>query len=652
MAKRSSTTSKRDQASERPTCVDIYCGAGGTTFGAMQAGLHVAYGLDRDASAVRTFARNHPEAYADCRDVASVTAQEILQLSGVDRVDYLLSGPNCQAVSQMGLFWRDDPRNLMFVHLARLLDEFIALGKTPQNVIIENVPSIAFTKNIRIVQDLVKFFLDRGYKCRADVVNFATWGLPQLRHRFILLATMSKEEPRLPAPVACLESGEGLVTTWDAISDLTVVEPVPHGKTTASDVPPTTAYQRTMRSADGVVHNHHEGRTADIDIERIKRVPPGGCWKDIPADLLPERFRKVRMTDYKTLYGRMLKGHPAYTIYSAYGNVTSGCFTHPEHDRPLTVREGCRLQGFPDTFVVTGSVASQYRQIGNAVPAYAAKVLLEHWQAILRGEEPASVPMRLGADLLYAEPLRLPVLTPRYTRLGYGAGTYWPKGWGDEPTDLPKASNDYRISTDPVNYRRTRWRNRRDEQMTESLHQVVDLNWDEFLASLDLDVGAAVLLDGIDTSDSLPGSGKDLARQRFMQFLAPAGAAVSSLAGHTGRVTVHCDFGLTAGWLFKFLGYLIDEQKLSIRVRNADLTEETGPVDAKALVILTTSPVAQDERETLVLAHPFTGMNGFGRAGARPLPVPGAAIRATVIRLHPFPSIPSSPIGRDALDSP
>lgn len=627
---------------EAPVCIDIYCGAGGTTYGAMQAGLRVVYGLDIDPSAVRTFARNHPEAHADCRDVTSVTARDIIERTGITRLDYLLSGPNCQGVSQMGLFWSDDPRNLMFVHLARLLDEFIALGKKPLNVIVENVPSIAFKKNIRIVQDLVGFFLDRGYKCGADVVNFATWGLPQLRHRFVLIATLSGETPRLPAPVASLESGEGLVTAWDAISDLATLPPVRAGEIVGVSKATLTPYQALMRSTDAVIYNHHAGRTAEIDIERIKRIPPGGSWKDIPADLLPDRFRKVRMTDYKTLYGRLLKGHPSYTIYSAYGNVTSGCFTHPEQNRPLTVREGCRLQGFPDEFIVTGSVSSQYRQIGNAVPAFAARVLINHWERVLRGENPPSVPMRLNQALLSSAPIRLPVLTPRYTRLGYGTGTYWPKGWGEEPSDLPAASDDYRISTDPINYRRTLWRSRRDERMTESLHEVSSLDWREFLATIEQGAAAAVLLDGIDTSVSISGAGKDFARQRFMQFLAPAGAAVSFLATRRGQVIVHCDFGLTAAWLFKFLGYLRKRQKLSVRVLNEDTTEAVGPKNAKYEVILTTSNETPSGRSAFVLAHPFTGMNGFSSKGARAVPFPGSVIRATALSLHPFSSKPAA----------
>ena len=638
MRPRRTTIRSENETTDR-TCIDIYCGAGGTTFGAMQAGLHVAYGLDLDKSAIETFTRNHPSAYADYRDVAVVSASEILDLAQIDQVDYLLSGPNCQGVSQMGLFWKDDPRNLMFAHLARLVDEFVSLDKAPTNVVIENVPSIAFKKNVRIVQDLVRFFLDRGYRCAADVVNFATWGLPQLRHRFILIATRTEETPRLPAPVASLQTGEGLVTTWDAIGDLASLRPVPWGDATRSrKVHALTDYQRLMRGATGLVHNHHEGRTADIDIERIKRVPPGGCWKDIPADLLPERFRRVRMTDYKTLYGRMTKGHPSYTIYSAYGNVTSGCFTHPEHDRPLTVREGCRLQGFPDDFVVTGSVSSQYRQIGNAVPAFAAAVLIGHWERVLKGEQPESVSMRLDEALLFDnEPLKLPILTPRYRRIGYGTGTYWPKGWGAEPDDRPDSSMDYRISTEPVNYRRTMWRDRRDERMTESLGQVVGMDWGEFLRALSQRRQTVVLLDGIDVSASEAGAGSDLARQRFMMYLAPAGAAVSSLATARGGAVVHCDFGLTATWFHKFLGYLVKDQGASLRIAN-DAGEVVGDPASDCEIRLTTMSIRDSSSQTIVLAHPFTGMNGFDAEGSRPVPFPEKAVRATLLRGGPFES--------------
>ena len=122
------------------------------------------------------------------------------------------------------------------------------------------------------------------------------------------------------------------------------------------------AYQKSLAKNCPLVHNHHVGRTAPIDLARIRTVPQGGSWKDIPAELMPERFRKVRFTDYMTLYGRIREDHPAYTLSASFSNVTSGCFTHPREHRPFTVREGCRIQSFPDLFVVQGPIPSQYRR--------------------------------------------------------------------------------------------------------------------------------------------------------------------------------------------------------------------------------------------------------------------------------------------------
>lgn len=595
----------------KPTCVDIYCGAGGSTYGAQSAGLRVAYGLDNDPNALGTFVKNHPTAYADCRDVAEVKAREILERGQVDHIDYLLSGPNCQAVSTMGLFWDGDPRNLLFVHLARLIEELIALDKAPQTVLIENVPGIAFKKNIRIVQDLVRFFHDRDYRCAADVVNFATWGLPQLRHRFVLFATRADVQPSLPAPVASTETGEGLVTVWDAISDLAPLRPTAEGESVERvvDGDELTPYQRRLGGQTSRIFNHHEGRTADIDIERIHHVPEGGGWKDIPPDLLPERFLKVRMTDYKTLYGRLAKGHPSYTVYSAYGNVTSGCFTHPDHDRPLTVREGMRLQGFPDDFVVSGSVPSQYRQIGNAVPALAAEILVEHCQALLRGEERDTAPLRLDSQLLFeTQPPKLPILTPRYKLFGYGTGTYWPKGWGEEPDERPGADQDYRISKEPIRYRKASWRFRRDARMKESLDSVRHLEW-KLLDGTETAAFTPVFLLSARENPKQEMASSEYARRKFMQFIAPAASAIASI--RSSKTLVHCDFGITADWLQKFLSLLVEDGQAKLSVVAGD--EEERDAGNQPTVLVTTSNVGnqgRDDFDVVVLARPFTSLNG------------------------------------------
>ena len=90
--------------------IDLFCGCGGMSIGARMAipNLRIAYALDIDPHATRTYHAAHPETYVECRDVAEVDARSIIEKGAIDRVDYLFAGPTCQAVSTMGAFNHKD----------------------------------------------------------------------------------------------------------------------------------------------------------------------------------------------------------------------------------------------------------------------------------------------------------------------------------------------------------------------------------------------------------------------------------------------------------------------------------------------------------------------------------------------------------------
>jgi len=105
-------------------------------------------------------------------------------------------------------------------------------------------------------------------------------------------------------------------------------------------------------------------------------VPPGGCWTDLPEDIKREYMGKsYSLGGGKTGIARRLSFElPSLTLTcSPAQKQTERC--HPQETRPLNIREYARIQTFPDDWSFMGSISSQYRQIGNAVPVNLAWAL-------------------------------------------------------------------------------------------------------------------------------------------------------------------------------------------------------------------------------------------------------------------------------------
>ncbi|MGZ2432592.1 DNA cytosine methyltransferase [Rhizobium redzepovicii] len=466
------------------TAIDLYSGCGGMSAGAAAAipDLEVKWALDIDTNATKTFASAHPEAVVDCCDVSLVSASDVVERAGIEKIDWFFAGPTCQAVSTMGLFHLEDPRNALFVHFIRLLDGFTAAGRRPRHVVMENVPGVVYGRNLVIVKELFKLFKERGYHVFADVVNMADYGLPQLRNRFILIATVDPVPPTFPKHThAPMKKGDlrEYVSVSEAIADLAAAEVDSRAVARISARGRPTRFQSFVRDGDGYAPNQHNSNLSEVNRKRVASVPQGGSWKDIPPELLPDRFRRVRLTDYATLYGRLHEASPAYTISAGFNNVTSGCFTHPIHDRALTVREGARLQGFKDSFEFLGPREAQYRQVGNAVPPFFMMQLVNHLQS---GE--AGLPARITSAALEGDK-KLPKMVKRFTnkkndsvrsKEGYGGGTYWPAGWGEPIAADAVAANGYRLNEDvPLRYRRRdEWRVNRDRFVDQDIVRVYE----------------------------------------------------------------------------------------------------------------------------------------------------------------------------------
>lgn len=397
--------------------IDLFAGAGGLSRGFEWAGAgHVVGAIEIDAAAAATFQANHPDAQVWTEDIRGLDPAKVGEAIGP--VDVVLGGPMCQGVSQRGPRDPHDERNFAFWAFADYVRQL-----KPRFFLMENVPAIASDVHNRQLAIAVFEELESlGYHLSAEVVCAGWFGVPQLRYRLVVLGSL-EAPPLFPEAVRAgiLGSAEErtFVTVGHAIDDLPAVSsgggvderPMPAAPANLSP------YAELLRSGADSLYNHWSADTASINLERIRNVPEGGNWHDIPLDLLPPRFREVRLSDHTTTYRRLHRAHPAHVITCLCGNVTAGAFTHPRQHRAITVREAARLQGFPDVHRFLGPRTSQYRQVGNAVPALMARALVE---GLVNGD----VGMegwhgRITLDVLQEHPdRRLPfTLAPRYKAL-------------------------------------------------------------------------------------------------------------------------------------------------------------------------------------------------------------------------------------------
>jgi DNA (cytosine-5)-methyltransferase 1 len=355
------------------TVVDLFCGAGGLSEGFRQAGYRVLVGLDYDEVAGRTFAATHPEATFIGGRIQDVSVADLLAATGLrpGELDVLVGGPPCQGYSVYnhgrGVH---DPRAGLFREYLRIVE-----GLAPRWVVMENVAGLTSIADGGIIREIEQGLGDLGYEVKWKILKAEEYGVPQERRRIVFIGNRIGAPIRHPQPT----HGPGLkpfVTIWDAIADL---PPLRNGDKEMPEhypVPPMNAYQRELRRGANRLTNHAAGRLSPVNEARMKHIPQGGSWRDIPFDLLPEGMKRAKRSDHTKRYGRPRPTDLSCTILTKC-DVHWGAYIHPEQDRALTVREAARLQAFPDSFEFQGSRTEQYVQVGNAVPPLLGRAIAE-----------------------------------------------------------------------------------------------------------------------------------------------------------------------------------------------------------------------------------------------------------------------------------
>ena len=358
------------------SAIDLFAGAGGLSDGFRQAGFSILAANDFDKWCVETFKNTHPETTFLEGPIQDISAKDFLSASGLKRGELhcLVGGPPCQAFSvynhQRGMH---DERSGLFREYLRIVD-----GVYPKWIVMENVTGMTSVAKGRAVKEIEKGLAELGYtEFRCGILYAEHFGVPQERRRLIFLANRISRHILWPEPVYD-GSDVAFVTVKDALSDLPFLEngEGEEGVPYLLPLDEATDYQMLMRNGSDKVFNHLAPKLHKINLERMKHIPQGGSWRDIPFNLLPPGMKRARRCDHTKRYGRLHPEGLASTILTKC-DLHWGAYIHPFQNRTITVREAARLQSFPDGFIFQGPRTEQYRQVGNAVPPLLAKAIAQ-----------------------------------------------------------------------------------------------------------------------------------------------------------------------------------------------------------------------------------------------------------------------------------
>lgn len=343
------------------SCISLFSGGGGFDIGCSMAGYDVIFSSDIEPICEKTAMLNSKSPsnffYTGC--ISEVSEGLIKEVTGIGKgeIDLLTGGPPCPPFSKSRFYCEEKPRGILDPLAQLTIGSYLRLVNElrPRKLIFENVFGFVYKPQQEAFRLLLSSLDDMGYKYDWKVVNAADYGVPQIRERFVLLASCDGSAVRIPQPTHLKDpplsdlplfgtEAEKWITAAEAIGDLdTAME-----------------YKLPGHFAGG---QHHE---------LLKQVPPGDNYlyftekRGHPSPIFKWRSR------YWSFLLKLSPSLPSWTIQARRSNNMG-----PFHwmNRILTIAEVKRLQTFPDNWELAGSIEQQWRQVGNAVPPLLAKKL-------------------------------------------------------------------------------------------------------------------------------------------------------------------------------------------------------------------------------------------------------------------------------------
>ena len=357
-----SVTPPQEKVDEELTVVSLFTGAYGLDLGFEVAGFRVTVALDISEDSYANLKANRPRIPFLLGDIKRFRTEDILEEAGLrpGEVDVLTGGPPCQPFSPAGKRQSlNDPRAAPLMEFIRVIKE-----ARPKAFVMEEVPGIlsARIKHVPIKERgkrpltpeeepgsawrvVLEELSKTGYIIEWKVLNAADYATPQERERVIVIGVRPdlKVRPVFPTPT--------------------------HSRRPAGLFGALTPWLTLLEALAGIVDHIGYTPLPPKYAKFMKYVPPGGNWRQLPDELKPEAMGGAYSAGGGRMgfYRRLAWFEPSPTLVTSPA-MKATMMVHPWEDRPLSVREYLRIQGFPDDWRVAVPVDAAYRLFGEAVP--------------------------------------------------------------------------------------------------------------------------------------------------------------------------------------------------------------------------------------------------------------------------------------------
>ena len=363
------------------TCVSLFTGAGGIDIGLHRAGFTTVFANDLNPVCRDTYCSPSNLGASTFYHVGSATdvTSELIRQSVPDlpqTIDLLAGGPPCPPYSKSRFYRKDKPRGIEDPIGDETLSAYLSLlGELqPRAFLFENVHGFAYKVHADGFERLQETARQLGYKVSHKIVNAADYGVPQIRVRFIMVGMLDRTFV-FPKPTHADPS----LATKGLFNDALL---------------PWRTAGETIGDLDTDENASDEGHFAGGQFnDLLREIPPGDNYLYFTQKRGHPNPRFEWRSRYWSFLLKLSPTMPSWTLQARRSNNMG-----PFHwrNRILRISEVKRLQTFPDSWALAGSIEQQWRQLGNAVPPLLAEHLGRAVIAQLE-DAPAHVRERIAA---------------------------------------------------------------------------------------------------------------------------------------------------------------------------------------------------------------------------------------------------------------